>query len=523
MFCNPEKPQKKRSTAKKNLKHMIFRVFIFAFIAVLTFTLWRCGSPIDTSINNQKQTAIVLPKPTDTTTIINTPSPTQTSTEIIKLTETVFPSQTPITKTESPTVNPSETGLAPPTPTSIKIPKYSSDLLYMSNNNLLLWDHVTNESSLVSNNVHDYSINSNGTLAAILMSKNIVANGVQLYDLGIVDIRLQQSIPILKSIPKIYNLSLSPDNKWIIYTSNYNGGRITAIETSGEQTTINLGFCHQLLNTPCDNISWSADSEQVIWSDQRGVWINELFGENPRLITQNQAPIDGPGGETTQIEVNYTDFSWSPSGRYVLASVNPTTYLTNWSVIIDSRRMKIIGIPQSLQISGHSSNTAWLQDGSILVGSGIEQAGEESYPVTIQIFEIVPTQENLLQLINTFGISDDQLPAPVTNADDIQYMVDWIYQYNENKINFGVYIPEGRTTITLYSLIRDKYFFDLIRYTPTTTSQILWAPDESGKIIIDSDGSIYFASMDGESFFQLNQILGSDLNNFTWLPPAPRD
>lgn len=498
------------------------RIFIFTGITVLTCLLWQCGSPIDPQINTQSETV------TETTSLIEnpiyseTPSPIRTSTSIISVTPSPIPSRTQIPITETPTITPVETELALPTPTIMKSPRYSSDLLYISDKNLMRWDHVTGTVRVESDNVDEYSIDSSGTFAAVLKSRNIVANGVQLYDLELMDLRSVDIIPISTSIPKIYNLHLSPDNSWILYTSNYNGGKITAIHTSDQQSVIDLGFCHQLLNTPCNNISWSPDSEQVIWSDQRGVWINELLGENPRLITQNRAKISGPGGETTEIEVNYTDFSWSPSGRFVLSTINPTTYQTWWSVIIDSRREAIFDIPQSIQTQGHSGNTAWLQDGSIVVGSSIHQSDNSSYPVIIQIFDIVPTQENLLQLSGSFGITGDQLPNPILMTDTPQYLVDWIHQYSENQLNFGVYIAGDNSPKNLYSLMMDKYFINFIRHTPTTTSQVMWALDESGKLIIDSDGSVFFAGMDGESITQLNQILGSELNYFTWLPPAPR-
>lgn len=521
MLFNPGGQFKKliHDSQVRKLKH--FQILIAGIIGISSILLIQCGSSIFPSENAQPLKLTETTSPTFTTQ--DSGFVTQKPTAVLKKTDTPtqIPRPTSTVISATPTLTPLITELTTPTLPTHRIPKYSSNLLYLSNDNLMRWDHVTNTVNLLTDNVYEYSVNSGGTVIAVLKKKNIVANGIQLYDLELLDLNSGQITPLKTSIPKIHNITISPDSKRIAYTPNFNGGRITSIKTGSPETVVELGFCHQLLDNPCDNISWSPDSKQLIWSDQRGVWINQLNGESPQLITQNQTSIVGPEGESTVIEVSFKDFSWSPSGRYVLATINPKTYLTKWSVIIDTRREIVIEIPGSFQLGNQSNNTTWLQDGSIIVGSGIETS-EDGFPVIIQIFEIIPTQENLLQLSNTFQVSDDQLPDPITQSGNLVYLVDWIYQYGNNQINFGVFIGNDNSPVTLLSLMIDKYFINFIRHTPTTTDEILWAPDESGELIVDSDGSVLFADMGDGNISILNQILGSDLSNFYWLPPAPR-
>ena len=395
---------------------------------------------------------------------------------------------------------------------------YSSNLLYLNEQQLMRWDYVTNFVQLISENIYEYSVNGDGRLVALMRSQNIVANGVELFELALLNFNTKQITTIIEGSPRLYAISLSPDGEWIAYYPNKNGGRLYAVRTDGSNETIELGFCHQTLDTPCPPITWSPDSRELLWSDQRGVWHTRLDWESPQVVTTNNIQVIDPHGEMSQIMVTFDSLFWSPQGRYALGVITPSTSITRWYAILDTRRKRLIEIPESFQPGTSTINVIWLGDGKLMVADG--RGGST---VTLKFWEVIPTQNDLISLINSYDIISDDLPTPIDdNVSEWSYLVDWPYQINARHLGFGVKIIDQNTPPILFNLDLNNNVLILVDQIPSYSEIVLWSPDGQGALIIGRDQGLFFSPMDGGMLLDLNPILGDEAENFYWLPPTPR-
>jgi hypothetical protein len=380
------------------------------------------------------------------------------------------------------------------------------------------WDHITNFVILISDYIYEYSVNPSGRLVALMRSKNVVANGVEIFELGLLDFDTKQITPIIEGSPLLHSISISPDGEWIAYYPNKNGGRLSVIRTDRSGESIELGFCHQALNTPCAPVSWSPDSRELLWSDQRGVWHTRLAWEKPQLITQNTIDVTDPEGETSQITVSFGSLTWSPTGRYALGVVTPTTSTTQWHVILDTRRMRFIEVPESFQSGTSTENVIWLNDGSLIATNGLGDA-----EVMLTLWEVVPTQNNLLRLKNEYVIDSVDLPKPVdTSITEWSYNVDWLYQFNQRMLGFGVRVIEDNGSPILLNLEMQDNYSESINHIPSYTERVLWSPDGQGALVIGKDQELFFSPINGGMLVDLIPVLGEEARKFYWLPPTPR-
>jgi hypothetical protein len=454
----------------------------------------------------QPTKSATIPPTTSTPTTTLAPSPT-----------TVYEPTSPSIETPTQFIKPTST--IKPIPT--RTPKYSSDLLYIHENVLTVWDHVTNDIFPISEGTYEYSIDNSGREIAIIRSKNIVANGIELFELVKLDKNTLEEFPIIESTPRLYNLSLSPNGLWVTITPNLNGGRILAIKTDGSDQVKEIGFCHQTFGNACPPVAWSPDSRSIIWSDQRGVWFTKLDWDSPQLITQNLIQVTDPEGQLTELTVTFNSFVWSPLGRFVLSRIVPSTGSTQWYTIIDTSRKLFFPIPSSFQSGTLTSNVGWLNDGKLLIGNGKPQNSSPS--MVIEIFKVIPTQADLLYLQNRISLPLEMLPKPLdTSKTSWSYVTNWIHPSSTGSIYFGIDIAEDNTSPILFYLIPEKKYLETINRIPSNISDVLWALDNSGALLISEDGEIFFQAIDGGMLSNLTQILGEGSENLIWLPSSLR-
>lgn len=470
---------------------------------------------------NPTQTTATLSSTADPTSTF-TPRPSVRDTPTTSPTPYRTPTPDPVTTHSSPTDTPTTTPDITLTPTQTVLgangTTYSSNLLYMSDHQLMRWDHVTNFVILISDHVYEYSVNPEGKLVALMRSQNVVANGVEMFELGLLDFDSKQITPIIEGSPLLHSISISPDGEWIAYFPNENGGRLSAIRTDGSGESIELGFCHQTLNTPCAPVSWSPDSRDLLWSDQRGVWHTRLDWENPQLITNNSIEVTDPEGEISQITVSFGSLTWSPTGRYALSVVTPTTSSTQWNVILDTRRMRFIDVPESFQSGTSMKNIIWLNDGTLMASNGLGNA-----EVILTLWEVVPTQNDLLRFNNNYTIDSDDLPTPIDNSiTEWSYIVDWLYQFDERLLGFGVRVLEDNVSPILLNLELQDNYTESINHVPSYTENVLWSPDGQGALIIGTGQELFFSPSNGGMLIDLIPVLGEEAREFYWLPPTRR-
>jgi len=434
------------------------------------------------------------------------------------------PSSTLTEKISSPTSTIQPTIVDQTTPTSTSINdsnvKYSSELLFLSDNNLFIWDHINNSVELLNEHIFEYDVDAKGNKLVLLKSQNMVANGVELYDLIIQDLETSDQVIILDDTPRLYNLSISPNSEWITYNPNQNGGRIIGRNTIGDQV-IELGFCHQPLNSTCQPLVWSDDSTEMLWGDQRGMWYMNLDWESPRLITNNRVEVIDPDGNVSEISVTFENFSWSPLGRYALCTIVPSTTATRWYAVVDTRRNRVTEIRDSFQTGTKTKNVSWLLDGSFVVGYNTQL--NDNQVLLLDIYRVVPTEGNLLQLINSYPLQKRIMPTPITNNNqEWGYLFDWPEQVLDNQLTFGMLLSDPNTPPILYKYIFDKNYLEIINHIPSYTRMVYWAPDSSGALIVGVNNEIFFSYNTRGTLIDLHQIFGTSAVEFSWLPPKLR-
>ena len=499
---------KMKSQIRKKLQ-----IFILAYFPLFLYLVGCSISPI----TDKTPIAIATTEPILITPTTYVPTPSVAVSKIITRT----PTPTPISKISSPTSTIQPTIIDKITPTitsSIDLNiKYSSDLLFLSENNLYIWNHTNNSVQILNENIFEYDADVKGKNLVLLKSQNMVANGVELFDLIVQDLETSEQLIIIDDSPRLYNLSISPNNEWVTYNPNQNGGKIIARNTNSDQI-IELGFCHQPLNSTCQSIVWSTDSREMLWGDQRGMWHMKLDWESPHLVTNNTIEVIDPDGNVSEISVTFDNFSWSPLGRYALCTIVPSTSATKWYAVIDTRRNRITEIRDSLLTGIQTTNVSWLLDGSFVVGYDAQING--NHILFLDLYRVVPTQGNLLQLINSYPLQKQIMPTPVTNSDqEWSYMIDWPEQLTGGQLNFGMLVSDANTPPILFKYIFDKNYLELINHIPSYTQMVYWAPDSSGALIVGVNNEIFFSHNEQGTLTDLHQVLGASATDFAWLPP----
>jgi hypothetical protein len=465
--------------------------------------------PADTTaVTVQDKQQVTLQPSIRTTPTRNTPTPNLTPS----------PETTP-----EPTRTPSLTATSPLQGTPQELPEQSSELLFINKSGLMRWDYVTNYVTPISDSVIDYSVNHDGRSIAMLRSTNMVANGIELYELVMFDYDTKQIRPILENTPRLFSISLSPDGRWVAYYPQENGGRLKVISTGNKDEEIELGFCHQALGNICDAVSWSPDSRKVLWSDQRGLWLSTLAESSQSLITPNTLKTTDPDGETSEIQVSYSDLKWSPAGRFALVKVIPSSSATHWYTIIDTSRENIIEVPDTFLPGTDISNTIWLDNGDLIVAGLTKESG--IYQINTAIFEIIPTHNNLVRYKETLEFSSEVLSNIIIGQEAFENLyLNWIDQSNHQvkKVNLAVISREHNILPTLFQLDLEDESLEAINMIQTPISDLYWAKDNNGALMTSEDDKLFFIPINGRATLNITQILGTDAAWFTWLPPTSR-
>lgn len=420
--------------------------------------------------------------------------------------------------------NPGNVVLDTPEPaiTSTAVPKETSDLLYLSEGKLKRWDYVTNFSSDLVEGVVEYSVSPDTNQIAVLKSTNMSHDGKELFDLAVLDLNTKQLHYLLEKTPDISNIAISPDGKWVAYSEPASLGSISAIPLSDPDVSHTLGKCSpENEKSSCNQLSWSPESMDLLWSDYEGVWMAEFAGLSTSLVYSNTIQVSDPEGGMEEIKVTFDDFNWSPSGRFVLMDIVPSDYGVSWLGILDTGSKRMVQIPETYDYLDLDACASWTDNGDLLVG---HSGGAVEPPLPyIDLWKVVPTHNELLVLEKKINFDDD-IFSNIPNQEDLEihYFPNWVTQISEDNIAFGLCRVDSDTTPILFQMDIQKDNMQEIIVVPYNSMDILWAPDRSGALIIGKNNDLIYAPFDGSLMRDLRQILGQDAAQFTWLPPQPR-
>jgi len=432
---------------------------------------------------------------------------------------------TPVTAIVSPSL-PLKPSLTPMAATSTPGVLATSDLLFISANRLLRWDHVTHYSSSLAENVVAFSTNANGSKIVLLRPRGMAANGNELFDLDLLDFSNKQTYTLIEGTSRLLDLALSPDGAWLAYQHRLDGrSTISLMRISDPANPVDLGPCEAQPADSCTPLAWSPDSQSLAWSDQRGLWVAGAGKGSARLLHSGTVEVPDPQGNTSQIEAQLTAPEWSPVGRFVLVQVVPDQSEASWQAVIDSLTGGMGQVLDSYKTSPGQVSVSWLPDGRLAVARSSDQ--EKQTPAAIQVWDVLATNPALLVSTGLYKFPAGILPSGVTSdtiSNQLIYALrlDWIQQTTPGHVLFGVRQAENSTQSALYDLnLLTNSVTELFQLTPEI-ERILWAPDGSGLLILTSDGRALFTSADGKEIFNLEPTTGSAPTGFVWLPPTLR-
>jgi dipeptidyl aminopeptidase/acylaminoacyl peptidase len=431
--------------------------------------------------------------------------------------EMTTPSEPGEQSPETPTVEPERTE-PPALPTEFS-PESTSQLLFITEGRLAQWNPVSDEMSLLATRVVEYSASMNGEAIAVLRSRVVEGSDLQGFSLMLVDIAGNKKLTLLEQSDHLYNLSISPDGRWIAYTTQAAGGSIFVMRTQVDSQSQKLGACENELELTCQGIiTWSRDSAQIAWSDASGIWVSDLEPDSAHIVMPNRVDVKDPKGETSEISISFSQLEWSPVGRYIMAHVSPTASEVQWQAIVDTELEKLAEVPGTYQLDQEPASVGWLSDGNLFIAYPSNMA--EGQPLIMERWQVLPTREDLLGLVNTYRLTPEDFPDLLPfNEKNLDTSIRWPFALNDRIIAFEAIRHSPAISPTLFTFDLKYGILGKVNVTPTDTIQVLWAPDLVGALVLDEQGEVFFAPANGDTLVKLLPLLGDDAHGFAWLAP----
>ena len=466
------------------------------WVGILLAFTFLCGCRAETPTPTAgSRPALIYPTDTPAPIVIISPTPTATS-------PSPATAPTPIPTAPVAVV---ETDLQPPLP---------YDLVYLEGNRLMLWQHTTMSKEALINQVSAYTLSADGSQIALLRAKGITANGVEMYDLERMDLETRQIQILIDNIRKVGSLSLSPDLQWLAYTLPGDDQTIHIVANTPEPARQTIASCQPSHSTHCANLSWSAESRALAWSDRKGLWVYTLGHTAPLLILPDQASITDPRGNTTLVSVRYQSLSWSPFGRYILCEVVVPSSDVRWWGIADTSLQRLALLPNSYTTQPPRISAIWTQDGELFVTRPSHYV--EKQPAMIEFWNVLPTRSDLLLLEREYTLPPMEIYTPQLTVSLPDFSLEQPYQANDYLFYLAAYTT-GEPLLSALMQFDARYGLlektnDLIINEQT----LQWAPD--GKSILIGDLVPNWISLGSSTLFDLQAVFGAQSCCFTWKP-----
>lgn len=461
---------------------------------------------------------------------LSTPSSTVART---KLTPSKSPTATPTpirtrplaTYTLTPTATPTRrrataTPTLSPTPTRAS---QTSRLLIQSGEELLSWDPLTNRITPLVDRVATYTVSPNGRKIALLQSLKITGNGMERFNLTLLDVATRQVSLLHEATPRLANLSLSSDGRWLAYYSPHQGGKIMIRSTEVNAQPIEAGDCQPISQLTCSpNVTWSADGAYLIWSDVRGVWLYWRTMQETNLVFGPRVEVNDPKGNKSQVQVQYDRLEWSPLGRYVLADVRTLPAGLRWQALLDTRQGKMVPLPGSAASSGKAVSAAWMPDGCLFLVYGGEAL--QNRPPSAERWSVSATIQGMTAPRQVYRLPVEDLPdlssavkSTASTSSELVVLPRWATSLGSSWMSFGITITGTNLAPVLYSIDLSNGDLNRLRSLPYDTQDVFWSPDYRGALVLGWHNETLYAPSDSRPLVDLLPLLDAGACCYTWL------
>lgn len=399
--------------------------------------------------------------------------------------------------------------------------EYTSDLLFISDGKLMRWDHVTDFKTPLVEGVWEYSASQDTRRIVLLRDTKITANGVALYNLDLLDMETKQVTSLLKGIPRINRLTISPNGLWVAFQEqNEASPTIYVLNIRHPDQRQQLGICHEPVGEFCNEIGWSPDNYALFWEDAQGIWISKLGKGQPKLLTGHNIEVSDPRGEMSQVAVAFNDVNWSPGGRYLLTQVITEAQVC-WFAVLDSYQSRWTEVPGTFDnICPTSASVNWTDDGKLLVANISQQT---AYPnLTLSQWQVIPTRTGLFALEREMEFSNLQIDLTGSSpAGETELITLWPGKILDKFIGFGIGTANPANEMALYLIDLEQEQLKVIIRRPDQADLALWAPDGSGVLLLGASKKVVYVPFQ-DVLIDLAESHGIFGDRFVWTPALPR-
>lgn len=396
-----------------------------------------------------------------------------------------------------------------------------SSLLFQTGDHLALWDRINNQARTLVDGVLDFTLSANGQFAVILRNSRLGTTLTEpRFNLDLYQFQTGKTRPLVSEITRPGLFTLSADGKWLAYSLNSDPALIIVVSTENPNQSFSLGTCQNPVGEPCNSLSWSPDGRALAWSDERGLWLSTIAANSAQLIHDNQVAVMDPKGQINTYQTAFQNLEWSADGRFILLSVAPVGSQASWQAVVDCRTGFLASATDTFAMKPGEVHTRWFSTNELIVAHASEVFTHT--PPFIHIWRVIPTNPALLVSGQRIELYSDEFPFSRAASKSIPiHHLDWLAPTTlPGKVWVGVKLEAAEAEPVLFSLDLTTQKLSKFLTLPLDASQVIWAPDGSGAIVIAERGHIYFMSTANREMIDLRAALGGEIRRLHWLPPV---
>lgn len=404
------------------------------------------------------------------------------------------------------------------TPYSPTITRESGeDLLFLADSNLMHWQPSAERTDLLLSDVWDYAASADAGRIAILQSRKITANGSQLFDINIYEPKSGAINSLVNAIPEPLLLSIAPDGRHVTYWDRHSGGVVKILQVNNPTQPIQPGNCASSMEANCQQLLWSPDGRELLWSDSRGIWVSKN-SQAARLAVSGAVQFTDPHGNQSEVNVIYRPIDWSPEGRFILAEAIPSATGVHWLAVLDIRTGQAFELPYTFSNLGQeipSWAATWLNDGKLaLIYNDLETP--EKYP-RIRLYKVMPTNQEFIVLDREMQIFETEFMLSATDHPGNIYSPAWLDQTGPEVVSFALIPSEPVTPPVLVSLNYKKDTIGVLHTLPDDTTDVVWSQNNTDAIVLGEHSRVFWAPTEPGPLLDLHSLFGADFREFLWI------
>lgn len=394
-----------------------------------------------------------------------------------------------------------------------------SDLVFLDDDNLYRWDRRRNRAVLLAENIADFAVSAKNHTALVLLPLPMTANGMQRFNLELVQLETGEKQTLLAETPKPQKLAISAN------------GAAGAYYLQGERTLVYLfeslpagepklvGACEEAAAESCLSLALTPDGRSLAWSDGRGIWIYDPSNRKTRLVHDPVVEITDPEGQVGLYSAAFFNLRWSADGRFLLVRSVPANSPVGWESVIDVRTGAMAHIPDSFTQGADEAHAEWYAPAQVLVTNAGDPVRRE--PPFIHLWNVIATNPRILVSDRRYDLYSDDFPFSSESSKAIPaHGVSWVAPGPPGKLLLAITLPDTAAEPVLFLLDLLLGKLTKIRDLPPSVVDVAWSPDGSGGMVSIRGGLLYFLHLSTGNLIDLRTVLDLEPRRIHWLAPS---